>query len=285
VVQGAGGPVITQAPWITGTARVGQWLTANGGSFKGGNGTVGSYQWLRCTDATNVYRCSILSGSTQSTYRLVNEDLNKHMRVAFVARDRDNRSDYAISSSVGPVAAAAPPVPTPTPPPPRVTPTPTATVTPVPTAVVTPVATPAPAFDVAATPVATPVPTSGEVLHQTATSKKAKMLRPFPRVRVRGRLTAGGANVTLLRVRAPRGVTITVMCTGSSCPRHRVATKVRRLSAFERAYAAGTRITIKIAKPGYISKVTVLTVRRGAAPTRTDRCLLPGHKRTQRCPS
>jgi hypothetical protein len=300
VVQGATGPSVTQAPNITGTYRVGQTVTASGGRWTGPSGTTVSYQWMRCTDPSNVYSCSIINGQYAQTYKLVNDDLNKRMRVALVARDRDNHYDYAISSSVGPVGAAAGTSPTPTPTPTRTpspTPTPRPTATPRPTVTPTPTPTPAapaatptpaPTFDVAAVPVATPVPTSGQVLQQTATSKKAKMIRPRPVVRVRGRLTANGANVTALTVKAPRGVKITASCSGRGCPAHRItrnASKLTHLSTFERVLRSGTRITIKISKPGgYITKVTVLEIRRGSAPMRRDGCLWPAKKKMQRCP-
>jgi hypothetical protein len=303
VVQGATGPSVTQAPSITGTLRVGQTLTATGGHWTGPSGTTASYQWLRCTDASNVYSCSILNNQTAQTYRLGNDDLNKRMRVALIARDRDNHYDYEISNSAGPVSAAASPTPTPTPTPtrtptptptatpkPTVTPKPTATpkptVTPTPTPTATP--TPDPTLDVAAVPVPTPVPTTGEVLQQTASSKKAKMIRPKPVVRVRGRLTANGANLSSLTVRGPRGVKITVSCSGRGCPVRtysRTSDKLTHLTKFERVIPAGTRLTIKISKPGgYISKVTVLEIRRGSAPMRRDGCLWPAKKKLQRCP-
>src|SRR4051794_21358591 len=101
-VQGATGPSVTQAPTITGTQRVGQTLTATGGHWTGPSGTTASYQWLRCTDPSNVYSCSILNGQTSQTYRLVNDDLNKRMRAAPVARDRGNHYHYQISNSGGP---------------------------------------------------------------------------------------------------------------------------------------------------------------------------------------
>ena len=293
LVQGAGGPSVTQAPSITGTYRVGQTLTASGGNWSGPYGTTASYMWLRCTDPNNVYSCSTINNQTAQTYRLVNDDYNKRMRVALIARDRDNHYDYEISNSVGPVAAAGStsPPPNPTPTPTRTpSPTPRPTVTPAPTATPTPTPPPAPqqTFDVAAAPVATPVPTSGEVLHQTATSKKAKMIHPRPTVRVQGRLTANGARVTALTVRAPRGVTITASCAGGGCPAHRVTrngAKLTHLSTFEKVLRAGTRITIKISKPGgYITKVTVLEIRRGSAPMRRDGCLWPARKKMQRCP-
>jgi hypothetical protein len=289
-VLAAGGPRVTRDPSVQGTLKVGQTVTAGGYAWEGPPGTSVSFQWLRCPDASNVYGCSMLDGATAQSYRLVAGDANRLMRVALIVR-KNNDFDYAVSAASAPVDSGAP-VATPTPTPPRSTPTPTPrpSVTPAPTAtapaVATPAPTPAPAFDVAPAPAATPVPTSGAVLHQTATSKRARMLKPFPTVRVRGRLTASGANVTLLQVSAPRGVTITVTCRGSGCPRRRLATaaKLTRLSTFEREFKAGTRITIKVAKPGYVSKVTVLAIRRGAAPTRSDACLYPGHKRTQRCP-
>src|SRR3954468_16540011 len=173
VVQGATGPSVTQAPTITGTQRVGQTLTASGGHWTGPSGTTASYQWLRCTDPSNVYSCSILSNQYAQTYRLVKDDLNKRMRVALVARDRDNHYDYEISNSVGPISAAGGASPTPTPTPTRM-PSPTPTATPRPTVTPRPppappaaTPTPEPTFDVAAVPVATPVPTSGQVLQQT----------------------------------------------------------------------------------------------------------------------
>ena len=293
MVQGATAPSVTQAPTITGTLRVGQTLTATGGHWSGPYGTTASYQWLRCTDPNNVYSCSILNGQYAQTYRLVNDDLNKRMRVALVARDRDNHYDYEVSNSVGPIAAAGGGSPTPTPTPTRTpAPTPRPTVTPVPTPVTTPAPTPTPTpeptFDVATAPVATPVPTSGQVLHQTATSKKAKMIRPKPVVRVRGRLTRNGARITAMTVRAPRGVKITASCSGRGCPAHRLsrnASRLTHLSAFERVLRAGTRITIRISKPGgYIAKMTVLEIRRGSAPLRRDGCLWPAKKKLQRCP-
>jgi hypothetical protein len=299
MVQGATGPDVTQAPTITGTYRVGQTLTATGGKWTGPSGTTASYQWMRCSDASNVYNCSLLNGQTAQTYRLVNDDYNKRIRVALIARDRDNHYDYAISSAVGPIAAASAPPPTPTPTPtrtptptPRPTVTPKPTVTPAPTATPTPTptptATPAPSFDVAAVPVATPVPTSGAVLQQTASSKKARMIRPKPVVRVRGRLTANGASVTSLTVKAPRGTKITASCSGGGCPARRIsrtAAKLTHLSTFEKTLRAGTRITIKISKlGGYITKVTVLEIRHGSAPMRRDGCLWPAKKKMQRCP-
>ena len=115
---------------------------------------------------------------------------------------------------------------------------------------------------------------------------RPKLLDPFPIIRIRGRLTETGARVTLLTVRAARGVRITVRCYGPSCPTRRVAiiAAVARLHQFERELQAGTRLEIKVTKPNYIGKWSVITIRRGRPPSRLDRCVYPGGRRPVRCP-
>jgi hypothetical protein len=111
------------------------------------------------------------------------------------------------------------------------------------------------------------------------------MLDPFPIVRIRGVLTATGARVTLLSVRAPRGARITVVCRGRGCPVRRLvpAPGAGRLRPFERDLRAGTRLELTVSKHGYIGKFTVIVIRRNASPWRSDRCLEPGAKRAVRC--
>jgi hypothetical protein len=112
-------------------------------------------------------------------------------------------------------------------------------------------------------------------------------MRPFPVVRVRGRTTPRGANITLLTVTAPRGARIAIRCRGRDCPARRWAraTAVTRIARFQRHLRAGTRLIVTVTKSGRIGKHTVLTIRRGAAPLRRDRCLLPGTNRPVRCPA
>ncbi len=76
-------------------------------------------------------------------------------------------------------------------------------------------------------------------------------------------------------------------CRHGSCPRRRlaVAAATTRLRPFERALRAGTRLDIKVVRPGWIGKWTVITIRRGAAPHRKDRCVYPGGLRPVRCPA
>jgi hypothetical protein len=91
-----------------------------------------------------------------------------------------------------------------------------------------------------------------------------------------------------MTVKAPRGVKISATCSGRKCPTRkytRTAGKLTHLAAFEHVLRSGTRITIRISKPGgYITKVTVLEIRRGSAPMRRDGCLWPARKKLQRCP-
>ena len=111
------------------------------------------------------------------------------------------------------------------------------------------------------------------------------MFKPLPVVRIRGRLTTNGANIQVLSVKAPKGAKITVKCSGKGCPRKSVATatKVTRISQFQRVLPAGIKLRITIAKPGYISKVTTISIRKGKAPLRSDQCQVPGEKKLLRC--
>ena len=113
------------------------------------------------------------------------------------------------------------------------------------------------------------------------------MMRPAPLVRIRGRLTRSGARITLLTVSAPRGARITVRCLGRGCPAQRIArtASVTRLVRFERALPGGTRLIVTVTKRGRIGKHTTIAIRRGEAPTRRDRCLMPGARKPVACPA
>ncbi|MDA0140143.1 hypothetical protein [Solirubrobacter deserti] len=235
-----------------------------------------------------------------------------------------DKIEYRSSAPTAKVTAAPTPTPTPTRTPvptatpvktPVKTPVPTATPvktpvkTPVPTA--TPVKTPSPVVtvtpggEVPGTPTPTPapdaqptpqpdppaasqstaaVPAAGGVLG--ATERATRMIKPYPVVRISGRLTTGGANITVLSVKAPKGATITVTCSGKGCPTKSVAraTKLFRITQFQRVLPAGIKLRIAISKPGYITKVSTIQIRKGKAPLRTDQCQQPGESKLTRCP-
>lgn len=285
---GAAGVSVSGTVSVSGSARIGSTLTASGGSWFGPSGTLHGYGWVRCTSTTES-SCALISGAESKTaYTVQAADVGKRLRAALWAFYWGDL-EYRYSAPTAAVAAAATPTPTPTPAPPKATPTPTAPkVTPTPAATEPPVATevlpsatPIGAFDIA-TPNA-PVP----AVTPHVTPAAPRMLRPFPLIRISGRLTMTGARVKRLTVRAPRGARVTVVCRGRGCPRRRMATvaTVLRLRPFEHDLRAGMRLTITVSKPGYIAKVTTILIRRGRAPLRTDLCALPGAKTPSACPA
>lgn len=125
-----------------------------------------------------------------------------------------------------------------------------------------------------------------------SSSTRPTLLAPFPVVRIRGLIFRGSVRISLLRVSAPPGTTVRVVCHGRSCPAARsnvprkVARKPVRLRTLERrALRPGTSIELFITAPGRIGKYTRFTVRRGKAPARTDLCLRPGGKKPTACPT
>src|SRR5215217_6873387 len=50
----------------------------------------------------------------------------------------------------------------------------------------------------------------------------------------------------------------------------------RPVDPLRRPFPAGARLVISVTKPGRIGKHTTIVIRRGAAPMRRDRCLMPG---------
>ena len=104
-------------------------------------------------------------------------------------------------------------------------------------------------------------------------------------VRIRGRLTARGARVTLLRVAAPDGARVFATCFGP-CPVRRQRAQARSavmLRRFHRPFRAGAVLVIRVTMPGRIGKYTRFRIRRGRAPARVDRCIPPGLMRRVPC--
>ena len=95
------GPRNTAVPTITGTAKVGQELTANEGTWTG-NPTGFTYQWQRC-DA-DVASCTSVVGATGKTYGVRIADLGYRLRVAVTARNAKGSAtaNSAITAIVAP---------------------------------------------------------------------------------------------------------------------------------------------------------------------------------------
>ncbi len=272
---------VTQAPTMSGQTWVGQTLQASGGNAD--NETSSSYVWLRCDDNTpnstvpeerveDLSGCRPLSTSGDPRrWTLTNTDLGKFMRIGLYAK-RGDTDHWMVSAPSARIEAAAPP-----PPPPAPAPAPVPTPAPAPT--------PDPTFDVAAAAPA-PAPTHGQVLRESGPKRRA--IRPFPVVRMRGRLTTSGAQVSLLSVSAPRAAKVTVRCKGhcpvkSWAPSKR-SKSVTRARAFERSLRSGTKITVTVTRNGYIGKRTTFVIKKGRAPSRTDKCL-NNRNRVTSCPA
>ncbi len=280
-------PQVTAAGTINGSPiRVGTRLTASGGSWSGPQGTTARWEWFACPANARSWTECFQRSLYQSNYTIQSGDVGRYIVLNLYAYrgqpqnpGTSGRAErFTISSST--VAPAATPTPVPTP-----RPTPTPTPTPVPTVAPTPVPTPDPAFEVPATP----VPTSGEVLQET--SRHRRIIKPFPVVRMRGTLTSVGAKISLFTVRAPRTAKITVRCKGRSCPASRWSrthterkSTLTRMGRFERGLRAGVVITVSVTRSGYLGKRTTFVIRRGAAPSRIDRCL-SSKGRVTKCPA
>jgi hypothetical protein len=102
-------PTITQAPVISGTAQVGQTLTATSGTWTGTEPVAATYQWLSCS-ASSPNNCSAISGATGLSYTAVSGDEGSVLRIALTVTNAFG-DDSVRSKATSPVAA--PPAPDP----------------------------------------------------------------------------------------------------------------------------------------------------------------------------
>jgi hypothetical protein len=252
-------PEITQPPVIAGDAQVGATLEAQDARWR--HGDEPTWQWMRCDGATGEEAsCTGIDGATATSYTVTDADVGRRLRVLLHVSNEDGSAESLAAPTATVAAPPAEPAPEP---------------------VVSP--TPAPQPD----PISQPAPPAPASEVRDAQAQTPRMMNPLPVVRIRGRLTASGARITLLTVRAPRGARITVRCFGRRCPARRWAgtASLTRIARFQRAMPAGVRIVITVTKPRRVGKHTLITIRRGAAPTRRDRCLMPGSRKPVRCPA
>jgi|GEM_PF-2823039 len=132
---------------------------------------------------------------------------------------------------------------------------------------------------------AAPVPLVGASSRPPA----ARLLTPFPIVRLRGSVEGRLIRVSLLSVRAPAGSKVTVYCSGPGCPSRRVAInaglKLVRVRSFERRLRSGTMLKIYVTKPGFFGKYTSFRFVSNRAPVRIDRCAVSPGTKPRTCPS
>jgi PKD domain len=125
--------------------------------------------------------------------------------------------------------------------------------------------------------------------------RPAELLSPFPVVRVTASFSERGTRFRALVVHAPDGARVIVGCRGRHCPfdsfvrkadvqaRSARTVRIRRLARY--VLRPGTLIEIRVIKRGEVGKYTRFRIRKGKPPVRVDRCLQPGSRRPERCPS
>lgn len=96
-------PTITTNPTISGTAKVGETLTATAGDTTGTPPPTSTLQWQRSDNGTSGW--SDISGATGTTYVLVSADESKYLRVEQTATNIAG-SDTATSASTSQVQPA-----------------------------------------------------------------------------------------------------------------------------------------------------------------------------------
>jgi hypothetical protein len=134
------------------------------------------------------------------------------------------------------------------------------------------------------------------------TQASARLMSPFPVVRISGIVRRKGIKLRLLSVNGPVGASVRLRCRGRGCPFRRQnrtvqaptrpatgatpATGLVRIRRFSRrVLRVGTTLKVYVTKPDAIGKYTWLKVKRGRPPARVDRCLEPGDPVPVSCPT
>jgi hypothetical protein len=118
--------------------------------------------------------------------------------------------------------------------------------------------------------------------------KRILLLLPDVVIDINGSVTGAFTTVKLLRVRAPGGTKVLVTCKAKGCPKKvskRGKGRALRFKAFERRLRAGTKLTVKITKAGFIGRHATFLMRSGKRPKRVDRCVFPGATTARKCPA
>jgi hypothetical protein len=102
----AGRPLNAKPPTISGTPQQNQTLTANPGSWTGGQPMTFAYQWRRCDQTGGS--CADISGATDKTYVPTSADVGNTLRVRVTAKNSLG-SRAATSTPTGVVTKAEAP--------------------------------------------------------------------------------------------------------------------------------------------------------------------------------
>ena len=257
VTASAYAATITERPSISGNPAPGSELTASTGAWTPGT-TPGEYVWLRCNASGAA--CLGISGACGRRYQVRTADEGHRLRVRLTVDD--GQPATADSDATQEIKAL-------------------------------PYQETVLGNDTCVK-VATQQPgqgtfTSGEQTGGGSTpapDTSLKFIDPFPVVRVAGRFKGKRTTLTRVTVKTPRGTRLRSTCDGRSCPwrRRAIAARTIRIRSLQRAYRPKTTIEIRVTQAKKIGKYTRIRTRRGKAPTRVDRCLMPGKKTPVRCP-
>ena len=250
------GATITQAPTISGPSSEST-LTASAGAWTPTDATA-RYDWLRC-DASGA-GCAGISDVCGRLYYIQPADPGSSLRVRLTVTESNGQADSVVSAAVAISPYVFPSNRDNT------------------CVQVTPTGPGAGTFTSGSQTGAgtTPSPTTS-----------LPLIDPFPVVRIAGRFKGNRTTLRQVAVNAPRGTRIRVSCAGRGCPssRRAIAVKLVRVRALQRTYRPRATIEIRVTEPQKIGKYTKVTTRRGKAPLRVDRCLMPGKSRPVKCPT
>ena len=119
----------------------------------------------------------------------------------------------------------------------------------------------------------------------------ARLLAPFPVVRIQGQVIRNGAAIRRFTVKAPAGARVRVVCNGRGCPKRTTLVKrarratILRFSGVERRLRVGTVIEVFVNRKARMGKYTRIEIKRNAAPARQDMCVLSMRRSPSSCPS
>ena len=97
----AAAPVNSAQPTISGTAKVGEELSASNGTWSGDVSSF-TYQWQRCSSSG----CADVDGATARTYGVRTADVGAQIRVAVTAHNSSGSTATAFSDRTGTVSSA-----------------------------------------------------------------------------------------------------------------------------------------------------------------------------------
>jgi hypothetical protein len=252
---------VTEAPTISGEAAPDFELTASRGDWTPAGATP-TYDWLRCN--TSGAACAGISGACGRRYTVRKADEGHTLRVRLTATEASGTAGSASSQPTEVVERK-----------PYTLPSGAETDT---CTNVTPTGQSQGTFT-------SGTETGGGTTPSPTTS--LDFIDPFPVIRIAGRFKGKRTTLKRVTVNAPHGARIQARCTGRGCPWRRKAAAVKLVTfgSLQRTYRPKATIEIRVTQPKKIGKYTRVRTRRGKAPVRIDRCLMPGKTRPAKCPT